>query len=118
MGGEQLRALRKELADLTAWRGSVLMEAARRVDEANREFDKRALALNRQIEELAPVPSCPTCGYKYGQHKMTCAAAGKMEVRIAKRKPKPKAVRLTGTEGWPQEDIDHYKALQLQNTGG
>lgn len=90
--------LRKELSDLTRWRASVIDEANRMILEANRDYDARALILHRQIKALTPPEELP-------------APITRPTVRRSRR---PRVPKLTGTEGWSAEDIEHYRALQLQ----
>lgn len=95
----EIEDLRQELSDLTRWRAGVVADAYAAINDANEHYDKAALTLHRRIKALEPPPV---------EETPTPARPA------ATRKRRPRVPRMTGTEGWSAEDIEHYRALQLQ----
>lgn len=93
----ELKELRAKLFQLTNYRASVIETAREMVAEANREFDSQATVINRRIKALAPrddsAPPLPP---------------------PRARPRRARTVKVEGTEGWTEEDIQHYRELQVK----
>ena len=99
-----LAALRERLSQLTRERWEIVAAAQQVIEDANRTYDREALKLHRQIRELEPpdenTPVTPVTR------------------NTRPRRKREIAFSLEGTEGWTQEEIDHYRELSIRRQRG
>lgn len=88
--------LRGELSALVKDRARIIQEAENLVREANRDFDARARAINREIQTLLPTEPAPA------------PASAPARPRRARK------VNLTGTADWTPEELRHYQELMAR----
>lgn len=94
---ETLESLRRDLSELTRWREATIKAANETIVKTNAAYDKMAMDLHRKIKKLLP------------PEEVTPVAPVTRNTRKA-RKRTP-VVSLEGTDGWSQDEIDHYREL-------
>lgn len=99
----ELEILQGRLSQLTRWRTETIESAQRTIEQTNRTYDKEAFSLHRRIKKLLP------------EEEVTPVTP--VTRNAQPRRKREVAFSLDGTEGWTQEEIDHYRELSTRQQG-
>lgn len=105
---QQIAELEAELNRLCAARAQTVAYAESLIAEANKEFDRKALSLNRKLAALRV--TSVTAETKSAPQKTRQTAETKPAPQRTRQK-REKKISLEGTEGWSPEEIAMYRSM-------